>query len=403
MRYKPIVVLFMVAVLLICAPSAAHPGSTDEDGGHRDSSTGEYHYHHGYPAHQHENGVCPYEYDDKTGQNSGGASNSSSSSQNYMSFDEWMERQNASYVESGIISKSPEEIGSEKLDELRREWAAASPSPDLPVTPSPALAAIVSPTPFESVSVVSASSSDTVSGKYALLNSWIVFCVDLLLLIFSIYANRRSARNDTGNNAIGCFIYILALILIGSFASILSSCDAKSIAESVSGKYALPEYLFERNIIPLCILGAISIISISLLISEWVYETKMRAELRNLKRKIDDKACEVARLKEFIDASGIADPDRMIPPGSKIGADGLPCESTPDQRFRWGETYTFFASRYGIAFHRYGCESSGNACQCNALHVYGKKRACRVCKPVLPDLSWFFEYQKRKEMQDIIP
>ena len=38
-----------------------HPGRTDEDGGHTDSSTGEYHYHHGYPAHQHPDGKCPYE------------------------------------------------------------------------------------------------------------------------------------------------------------------------------------------------------------------------------------------------------------------------------------------------------------------------------------------------------
>ena len=38
----------------------AHSGRTDSNGGHFDSSTGEYHYHHGYPAHQHPNGVCPY-------------------------------------------------------------------------------------------------------------------------------------------------------------------------------------------------------------------------------------------------------------------------------------------------------------------------------------------------------
>lgn len=44
----------------------AHGGRTDANGGHYDRSTGEYHYHHGYPAHQHTNGVCPYDYDDKT-------------------------------------------------------------------------------------------------------------------------------------------------------------------------------------------------------------------------------------------------------------------------------------------------------------------------------------------------
>ena len=42
--------------------SFAHSGKTDSNGGHYDSSTGEYHYHHGYSAHQHNaDGSCPYE------------------------------------------------------------------------------------------------------------------------------------------------------------------------------------------------------------------------------------------------------------------------------------------------------------------------------------------------------
>lgn len=54
----------------------AHSGRTDSGGGHRDnqnrSGLGNYHYHcGGYPAHLHENGVCPY--------TDGAASNSSSS------------------------------------------------------------------------------------------------------------------------------------------------------------------------------------------------------------------------------------------------------------------------------------------------------------------------------------
>lgn len=44
---------------------SAHSGRTDSSGGHRDnrnaSGLGSYHYHcGGYPAHLHENGVCPY-------------------------------------------------------------------------------------------------------------------------------------------------------------------------------------------------------------------------------------------------------------------------------------------------------------------------------------------------------
>ncbi len=45
--------------------ATAHSGGTDASGGHHDyhnkSGLGPYHYHHGYPAHLHENGICPYE------------------------------------------------------------------------------------------------------------------------------------------------------------------------------------------------------------------------------------------------------------------------------------------------------------------------------------------------------
>lgn len=48
-------------IILIAFSSYAHPGRTDGNGGHYNRSTGEYHYHHGYPEHQHPGGVCPYD------------------------------------------------------------------------------------------------------------------------------------------------------------------------------------------------------------------------------------------------------------------------------------------------------------------------------------------------------
>ncbi len=75
---------FLLAFLLLLSPNVlAHSGKTDANGGHYDRSTGEYHYHHGYPAHQHYDmdgdGVadCPYDFDDKTDHSS--RSNSGSS------------------------------------------------------------------------------------------------------------------------------------------------------------------------------------------------------------------------------------------------------------------------------------------------------------------------------------
>lgn len=59
-------------IVLLTTVVSAHSGRTDSNGGHYDHSTGKYHYHHGYSAHQHYDmdgdGVkdCPHDFEDKT-------------------------------------------------------------------------------------------------------------------------------------------------------------------------------------------------------------------------------------------------------------------------------------------------------------------------------------------------
>lgn len=69
-------------MLLLTAPVSAHPGRTDASGGHYNHSTGEYHYHHGYPEHQHPGGQCPYNFDDQTNHSSGSSKSERDSSRN---------------------------------------------------------------------------------------------------------------------------------------------------------------------------------------------------------------------------------------------------------------------------------------------------------------------------------
>lgn len=71
---KGLLPLFILLATLLALPTSAHAGKTDASGGHVDKDTGIYHYHHGYPAHQHTGGRCPYDFDDKTGQSSGSSS-----------------------------------------------------------------------------------------------------------------------------------------------------------------------------------------------------------------------------------------------------------------------------------------------------------------------------------------
>lgn len=56
------ILCFVLVALLVAVPSVslAHSGRTDSNGGHYNRSTGEYHYHHGYPEHDHPGGVCSY-------------------------------------------------------------------------------------------------------------------------------------------------------------------------------------------------------------------------------------------------------------------------------------------------------------------------------------------------------
>ena len=56
--------IFILSLIIICCSSSlvlAHSGRTDTNGGHFNRDTGDYHYHHGLPEHDHPDGVCPYE------------------------------------------------------------------------------------------------------------------------------------------------------------------------------------------------------------------------------------------------------------------------------------------------------------------------------------------------------
>lgn len=87
------VILIIFIVFLLPLPVLAHPGRTDANGGHYNRSTGEYHYHHGYSAHQHYDmdgdGTpdCPYDFNDDTG------SNSRSTTIRFQTADEWIASQ----------------------------------------------------------------------------------------------------------------------------------------------------------------------------------------------------------------------------------------------------------------------------------------------------------------------
>lgn len=86
MRKLLFLLLAFILSLLLAIVTLAHSGKTDSRGGHYNRSTGEYHYHHGYSAHDHYDmdgdGVkdCPYEFKDKTNHNNNGGTGSKTTS-----------------------------------------------------------------------------------------------------------------------------------------------------------------------------------------------------------------------------------------------------------------------------------------------------------------------------------
>lgn len=60
------ILLSFILICVLTVPVLAHPGGVDQFGGHEDADG--YHYHHGYPAHEHSDLDadgdldCPYEW-----------------------------------------------------------------------------------------------------------------------------------------------------------------------------------------------------------------------------------------------------------------------------------------------------------------------------------------------------
>lgn len=122
-RQFTILLVCVIVSVMLMSTALAHSGRTDSNGGHYNRSTGAYHYHHGYPAHQHPGGICPYSYDDQTSGRSDGSGDTLSSS---LSADDYQkkyleEKQNASDNYT-LYQNSLKELDKAKSDARKLKW-----------------------------------------------------------------------------------------------------------------------------------------------------------------------------------------------------------------------------------------------------------------------------------------
>jgi len=288
---------FSVLLLLfsLTFPSFAHPGRTDGSGGHWNRSTGVYHYHHGYPEHQHTNGVCPYDFVDKTGQNSG---------------------------TSGSSTK-PKQPTVEKEEPVSSESIQKEVEPTL---------------------------VDRILKIIALVIAFLFFilpmCIGILLFVG------------------GIFVSILMWLKERFHIETKKEREQRILKEMQAD---IKRIVQEER------------------------QKKLRTDvLICLQQLLLREETEKAHYMAIYEGKSTAECSGM-PPDVEIGPDSLPKERKSKN---WGRKYTFYITPNGKAFHcRYGCSSARHR-----IHAYSLQTSsyapCKRCKPELPDLSWYSEYNK---------
>lgn len=113
MRRFSILIIAFCMVMMCNLVVYAHPGRTDANGGHWDNSTGEYHYHHGYSAHDHYDmdgdgaADCPYNFADKTDYNSSSSTHRSNASNSNSYYDNNPPETVTVYKDREVIKEVP--------------------------------------------------------------------------------------------------------------------------------------------------------------------------------------------------------------------------------------------------------------------------------------------------------
>lgn len=178
------VLALIVALMYLAVPALAHSGRTDANGGHYNRATGEYHYHHGYPEHQHPGGECPYDYHDATDYNDRGSNDAVSDDlPSYLDDDVW-----------DTPSPSPSPTPTPSPSPTPSPTSTPTPSPSLYPIPAQTQSSVLGPffiegsTPRPYTKVSSTRSDDSVLNVFAVLG-WIVLILGVIRALWKFLAS----------------------------------------------------------------------------------------------------------------------------------------------------------------------------------------------------------------------
>lgn len=361
---------FLLSFILICllaVPVSAHSGKTDSSGGHTDSDTGEYHYHHGYPAHDHYDMDgdgdldCPYNFVDKSGQNSGSSSSSSSTTRTSASTTSadyqrgYDDGHDDGYAEGKkYVAITSDRRYEEGLEEGRTDGYA-----------------------------------DGYTAGFSKARTLAFWAAGLVSAFFLLMGSRRKKRHE---EAIGELRIERSRLVLAHDREIggLKAGHEQQVA-ALRGELDRAHTRYQGRIQQLI--------------------RERNAQISNAvsqERAIAD--AEIESLASILKNALGSDWLLILagaPEGAYVGDDGLPVE-TPTLFSPWGRDYTFYvnmptdysARQPAIRYHTSSCQHGRVPTNAGKLWRNAGYAPCKLCKPVLPDLEWYSRYQDLKSIFD---
>lgn len=134
-------------------------------------------------------------------------------------------------------------------------------------------------------------------------------------------------------------------------------------------------------------------------LSEVNNRLKDENQMLTLKLKRKAREIDVLRAQKGVECLSDTNINALchVPHGAYIGEDGLPA-GHGDRK--WGQYFTFYRTADGSRYHdNFRC--SGATIPVNVINVANLK-PCERCKPVLPDLNWYYNLKMMQELRQQI-
>lgn len=349
--------LLVLVAIMLSLSVFAHPGKTDANGGHYSRANGIYHYHHGYEGHYHTDGVCPYDFDDKTDHSNHGSSGGS----NAIGAPYVPEQDSAAAEVESPLRKKLSEAANQALDRRSSSVDETKEPYDKDENYS------------SDNNLINENSSETKLTIWTVLTA--IGCAALALyslwyvVAFAIYL----AKED-----LGCFLFLAAPFVICSLILLFT-------------------YHFK---VTLYITITVSLIAILVVFCFKRYN-KAKDNIKITKDAINKFEHLLNRIQTIPNEMPAIE-TTVIPSIYEIGKDGLPKDKTS---VGWGHSFTVYKSRYGKKLHQqYGCSSATNK-----RHVYyyyprikSELLLCTKCgyRYYIPNLDWYLNIIKRKRLEE---